>query len=267
MRRIFRSLPYFLPPDPEPVAALFSNGRKRRIPKGGTLKAGGMEPRVFLLTSGQCAYYAGEGFGRRPTILSTILPGRIMGDMTAAVGTRCNVHTVALEPSEVIELNPAYFQRTIANDPSLATLQLKNITAKEESLIEGMVANFMRPPEERLLIYMKALLLMTAGRPSNGTFPTVIDWTRVEIFVPALDSNTSAAQAQVRLAALKGLPSAERLGEALNLNRVSVARIIAGWLRLGRAVRRNRKLFVDPTLFDGIDDWMNAATPLSATAE
>ena len=66
---------------------------------------------------------------------------------------------------------------------------------------------------------------------------------------------------------MKGLPSAERLGEALNLNRVSVARIIAGWLRSGRAVRRNRKLFVDPTLFDGIDDWMSAATPLSATAE
>ena len=150
MRRIFRSYPYFLPADPEPIAALFAGGRRRTIEKGGTLKAGGVGPRVFFLASGVCAYYAGEGFGRRPTILSTILPGRIMGDMTAAVGTRCNVHTAALAPSVVIELDPHIFQSAIANSPTLAALQLKNITAKEESLIEGMVANFTLDPQSRL---------------------------------------------------------------------------------------------------------------------
>lgn len=243
MRRIFRSYPYFLPADPEPIAALFAGGRRRTIEKGGTLKAGGVGPRVFFLASGVCAYYAGEGFGRRPTILSTILPGRIMGDMTAAVGTRCNVHTAALAPSVVIELDPHVFQSAIANSPTLAALQLKNITAKEESLIEGMVANFTRPPEERLLIYAKTLILMT------GTPP--------ERFAAEKPSSTeNAGPDTAHFIVLPHMPSAERLGEALNLNRVSIAKIISGWQHAGRAFRRNRALYLDLSLFSGIDDWM-----------
>lgn len=242
MRRIFRSYPYFLPADPAPIVALFENGRKRRIEKGGTLKAGGMGPRVFLLTSGVCAYYAGEGFGRRPTILSTILPGRILGDLTAAVGTRCNVHTAALTAAEVVELDPAWFQATVTGDPTLANLQMRNITAKEESLIEGMVANFTRAPEERLLIYMKSFLLMTGTSPDR------------------FNADLNHEHFSERFIAVPHLPSAERLGEALNLNRVSIARLISGWQHAGRAYRRNRALHLDLSLFDSIDDWLDAST-------
>lgn len=154
MRRIFRSVPYFLPPEPGPLARIFrEHGTLRVVPKRATLKHGGEEARVFYLQKGLCAYYAGEAFGHRPAILSVILPGCVMGDMTAVVATRCNVHTVAFADSEVLVLSPRVLREAVFSDPELSLLEARNITAKEESLLEGMVANFTRPRSERLLIF------------------------------------------------------------------------------------------------------------------
>lgn len=231
MRRIFRSMPYFLPQEPEAFARVFrEHGTKRSVPKGGTLKHGGEDARVFFLDKGLCAYYAGEGFGHRPTILSVILPGSVMGDMTAVVGTRCNVHTVAMMPSEVLVLSPRVLQEAVFSDPALSLLELQNITAKEESLLEGMVANFTRPPQERLLIFFKAWLLRLES-------PTEGEWVR-----------------------LPHCLSAESVGQAVNLNRVSVAKTIGAWTRQGRARRVGRSLELDVRLFEGIDDWLKGRT-------
>lgn len=171
MRRIFRSVPYFLPPEPEPLARIFrEHGTLRVVPKRATLKHGGEEARVFYLQKGLCAYYASESFGHRPAILSVILPGCVMGDMTAVVGTRCNVHTVALADSDVLVLSPRVLREAVFSDPELSLLEARNITAKEESLLEGMVANFTRPRSERLLIFRSRPCAWP--RPSRWTAAT-----------------------------------------------------------------------------------------------
>lgn len=232
MRRIFRSMPYFLPREPEPFVRVFhEHGTRRVVGKGETLKHGGEEARVFLLEKGLCAYYAGEGFGQRPTILSVILPGCVMGDMTAVVGTRCNVHTVAIAESEIIVLAPHVLQQAVFSDPALALLELQNITAKEEALLEGMVANFTRAPQERLLIFFKAWLLR-AGIPMDG------EWVTMPQFI-----------------------SAECIGQAVNLNRVSIAKITSAWTKEGRARRIGRSLELATSLFEGIDDWLKGEMP------
>lgn len=150
MRRIFEQLPYFLPAEPAPFARLFlTEGIRREVAKGELLKRGGESQRLFFLESGLCAYYAAEAENHRPTILSVLLPGRAMGDLTASVGTRCNVFTRALEKSVVRVVPPAVLTAALMKDPALAQLEIRSVIAKEESILEGMTANFIRPPAER----------------------------------------------------------------------------------------------------------------------
>ena len=114
MRRIFSVLPYFLPPEPEAFAKLFrEHGTLRVVEKNEHLKRGGESQKLFFLASGLCAYCAAEAVDHRPTILSVILPGRAMGDLTASIGTRCNVFTRALERSEVLVVDPAVLTRAV----------------------------------------------------------------------------------------------------------------------------------------------------------
>lgn len=70
MRQIFRSIPYFLPADPDWVRELFlEHGRAVRFAAGETLKWGGEARRLFFLTSGLCAYDGiapGDSLRHRP---------------------------------------------------------------------------------------------------------------------------------------------------------------------------------------------------------
>lgn len=108
MRRIFTTYPYFLPAEPEPFVQLFrEHGTLRVVNKGEVLKRGGESQRLFFLEDGLCAYCAAEALDHRPYILSIVLPGRVMGDMTASIRTRCNVYTRALKKSRVLSIPPS----------------------------------------------------------------------------------------------------------------------------------------------------------------
>ena len=194
MRRIFEQLPYFLPAEPAPFARLFlTEGIRREVAKGELLKRGGESQRLFFLESGLCAYYAAEAENHRPTILSVLLPGRAMGDLTASVGTRCNVFTRALEKSVVRVVPPAVLTAALMKDPALAQLEIRCVIAKEESI-----------------------LLMI---------------------------------------------SVERIGEIVNLNRVSVARQLSSWMKADLVRRDGRKLLFSDQLFAAVDDWIENPVP------
>lgn len=230
MRRIFASLPYFLPAEPEVLRKFFEEkGISRYVKKGQSLKFGGEEARLFYLQEGLCAYYAGEGLSARPCILSFILPHRMMGDLTAIVDNRCNVHTVALENSRVLVLPPTLLQQAVTQGRLDFSLVMKNVIAKQEALLEGMTANISRPPAERLAVLIQSYLVLENVRPdSHG-------WFRFP----------------VRL-------SAERMGEALCLSRVCVARILGKWKTLGFCTREDGFLWFSAKLFANLDDWMRS---------
>lgn len=232
MRRIFEQLPYFLPAEPAPFARLFlTEGIRREVAKGELLKRGGESQRLFFLESGLCAYYAAEAENHRPTILSVLLPGRAMGDLTASVGTRCNVFTRALEKGVVRVVPPAVLTAALMKDPALAQLEIRSVIAKEESILEGMTANFIRPPAERIVICAKALCRAKNVSPSSG-------WHRLPLTI-----------------------SAERIGEIVNLNRVSVARQMSSWMKADLVRRDGRKLLFSDQLFAAVDDWIENPVP------
>ncbi len=226
MRQIFLSIPYFIPADPRPVRALFEKyGLKRRVAKGEILKRGGEDARLFMLTRGLCAYYVGAGTGKL-SVLALILPGRAMGDLTASIGNRCNVVTRALENSEVLLLPPSILRDEISSTPGLAMLQIANVIAKEEAHIEGMVANFTLSPEARLKAFFRA------AAEATGAKVDAEGWIQPKVYFPA-----------------------RIVSETINLNRVSVARLLSAWQKAGDAKRVGRALAFRMAFFDDLYDW------------
>ena len=101
-----------------------------------------------------------------------------MGDMTASIRTRCNVYTRALKKSRVLSIPPEVLALAIEERPEYAKLEIRNVIAKEESLLEGMAANFLRPPQERVVIYAKSLCRIT------GTLPREDGWHALPLELP-----------------------------------------------------------------------------------
>lgn len=116
--------------------------------------------------------------------------------------------------------------RTVLDALGLAVEKYHHAVGKQEATLEGMIANFTLPPEQRVKILLKAVLLHEhAGIGS--------DWMRIPYDLPA-----------------------EVIGQTVNLTRQTVAQTIGDWRRAGLARRVGRHLEVLPTLFDDIYDWL-----------
>lgn len=228
MRQIFTAMPYVPPKEPEPIVAwLREHATKRRISRGEVLKYGGEANRLFYLENGLCAYFiAGELTGRA-SILSLLPPGRTMGDMTASIGAQCNVLTQALSDSLVWVIPPTLFREAIFANPTLAQLKFHHAVLKEESTLEGMVANFTRPATERLKILFKALLL-DASHPLADQ-----PWQKIPY----------------RL-------TDEVLGQVVNLARPNVSAILSHWRQEGLMKKVGNERWVHEALFQDIFDWL-----------
>lgn len=228
MRQIFFAVPYVCPREPEPIADLIrEHGTLRDVVAGEILKRGGEANRLFLLEDGLCGYFvAGETTGH-PTIMSLLLPGTTMCDMTSSVGRRCNVETRAIQASKVWTTAPDFFDKHVFTNPELAHLKYQHAVGKQETTIEGMIANFTLPPEQRVKILIKAVLLH--DRTELGS-----DWLCIPYTL-----------------------SAEVIGQTVNLTRQTVAQVIGEWRHQGLARRMGRHLEVLPALFGDIYDWLD----------
>lgn len=228
MRQIFYAAPYVCPREPERIAALIrAHGTLRDAQAGEVLKRGGDANRLFLLEEGLCGYFvAGETTGHA-TIMSLLLPGTTLCDMTSSVGRRCNVETRAIQASRVWVTAPDFYERHVFTDPELALEKYQHAVEKQESTLEGMIANFTLPPEQRVKILLKAVLGHEKRLAAEG------DWVRIPYDLPA-----------------------EVIGQTVNLTRQTVARVIGDWRRSGLARRTGRHLEILPALFDDIYDWL-----------
>lgn len=245
MRQIFQSLPYFLPADPAPIRALFEKtGSLRRVKKGEVLKRGGEDAKLFFVKSGLFAYQLDGTASGRIVYLSIIPPGRALGDLTASVHARANVVTVALEASEVWVTAPGELTRAMRDGRVLPEIEIANVIAKEESLLEGMTANFTLPPEVRLRVFLKAMV-RSFGVPIETNEVTEPD-----------DPQEPRVPRPEPLLRLPLTVTAETIGDVLNLNRVSVSKIFSKWTAAGLARRDGRSWCVSPALFDDLYDWI-----------
>lgn len=160
-------------------------------------------------------------------MLALLPPGRAAGDLTAAIGNRCNVHTRMLTDGKVLVLPASILTQAMRREGGFAEVLVRSVIAKEECHIEGMVANFTLPPEQRLKVFFQSALTHEDGCVDGE------EWWRFPY----------------RL-------SAELVGKIVNLNRVSVAKILGSWFHEGLAKREGTDLFVRPALFDDVYDWL-----------
>ena len=227
MRQIFFALPYVCPREPARIADLIrAHGTLRKVAAGGVLKRGGDANRLFLLEEGICAYFVAGATTGHSTIMSLLLPGTTLCDMTSSVGRRCNVETRAVQASKVWCTAPDFYERHVFTNPELAVEKYQHAVGKQEATLEGMIANFTLPPEQRVKILLKAVLLHEQAELGS-------DWTRIPYDLPA-----------------------QVIGQAVNLTRQTVAQVIGDWRRAGLARRAGRHLEVLPALFDDIYDWI-----------
>ncbi len=208
MRQIFFALPYVCPREPARIADLIrEHGTLRDVAAGEVLKRGGDANRLFLLEEGICAYFVAGATTGHSTIMSLLLPGTTLCDMTSSVGRRCNVETRAVQASRVWCTAPDFYERHVFTNPGLAVEKYHHAIGKQEATLEGMIANFTLPPEQRVKILLKAVLLHEhAGIGS--------DWMRIPYACPQRSSgrpSTSRARRshrQSETGAVRDLPAA-----------------------------------------------------------
>ena len=140
--------------------------------------------------------------------------------------------TRTLSPCRVLVIPPEALAGAIERTPELAQIEIRNVIAKEESIVESMAANFLRSPQERLVIYAKVLCRVMEVEPDEAS------WSRLPLALPA-----------------------EVVGEIVNLNRVSVARQLSRWMQAGVVRREGRRLSFHQRLFDAVEDWIENRDP------
>ncbi|MBQ9240641.1 MAG: Crp/Fnr family transcriptional regulator [Duodenibacillus sp.] len=236
MRQIFQSLPWIHPVEPEEITDIYrKHGVRRHVKRGEILKHGGQSPKLFFLEKGLCAYFVGGRVKNRPSVLSLILPGRTMGDITCFTKDKVNVLSLALKDSTVLEVDPFAVLEESKKNPDLMLQLGRLLIHKQESHMEGLLANFTLPAADRLKVLVKALFL-SYRLPIRRD-----DWN----VVPLRLNN-------------------EQLALIVNLTRISVSKILSEWQEAGLARKDGMTLLVRAELLDGIYDWMDepAAPPL-----
>ena len=158
-----------------------------------------------------------------------------MCDISAAVDERVNVETVAWRDCVVYAMPPRTLSEEMSKDPEFGKAVLADVTAKEESYIEGMVANFTLDPRSRLRTLFKVLI-------TSYGIPIRDDWT----VIPLLLNNS-------------------QYGQVVNLSRVSVSRIFSQWEAAGLIRKDRRSISVRKELFSDLYDWIDGKGAAEAT--
>ncbi len=228
MRQIFTALPYVEPAVPDDIAALIrANGRALELKAGDILKMPGDLHHFYMVEEGVCGYFvAGAVFGHS-RILSLLPPQRTVADLSVSTQRRCNIETRAVTARVRAWACPArFFHDFIYSDPKRAEELYLLAVNKHESTVEGMVANFTLPPEQRLKILLKRLIVDSLELPEAETWLPV-RW---------------------RL-------TAEIMGLVVNLTRSNVSRQLNLWREAGLTRKVGLDWEAHRALFDDIYDW------------
>jgi CRP-like cAMP-binding protein len=225
MRQVFNSAPWIPPSEIADIKQLFyTYGTAKKVTKNSVIKSGGQHNRLFLLEKGLCMYLVNYSIGKT-RVLALIPPGRSLCNISCISGERVNVTTLAKRNTDLISMSPAILLEQITKRQDLAVRYMKFIIATQESLLEGMIANFTLSHEDRLKVFFKSLLHSFALENKIGM---------VEIPIPLFN---------------------EELGMIINATRVTVSRIKKKWSHQGLYQKKDRKAYINTSLLADVYDW------------
>lgn len=226
MMQAFNALPWIPSAEYEKISELYLKyGVLRKVKKNTFLKSSGDRNKLFYLQKGLCMGFV-DCQPDKSVLLTLLLPGRAIGDLTCISGEKVNMRIVVKQDSELLALPKDILKNQIKKDSEIALLIAKTMVAKRESHLEGMLANCTLSVEERLKTFFKALM-------TSYPVPKVGDWYRLP----------------VRL-------NNEELASIVNATRVSVSRILSAWAERNLYQKANsRNVFISARLLESVYDW------------
>ncbi|MDO5531105.1 Crp/Fnr family transcriptional regulator [Sutterella sp.] len=227
MRQVFRMRPWVFPPEPAPIAEIFKrHGKRRDYPKGSGMPHGGLgdTAQVGYLVSGLATFSCMDVM-KQLHIFALLAPGRCLADLDALNPHRVNVMVEFIRPSTVLLVPRKTFIAGLRQ--SIDTMQLYADLAilKEESVIEGMLANFTLDMDSRLRVFLISAISSFSELRNDG-------WNECPL----------------------GLTITE-LSRIISANRSWVSTKVGEWVKAGLARKEGRRLLVHGKLFENIWDW------------
>ena len=197
MRQILFGEQWFHPEAPAEVVEIFNRlGRKRTFKKGEELKHGAPDGEITLLLTGLCLYRFWDTQDKEH-VLSLILPNRTMGDIDGLTGTMANV----------------------------SAYTIKNITFKQESHIEALLACFTLDIDNRLRAFLHSLI-------KSYYKPNYAGWNPMP----------------VRL-------TATLIASIISASRTSVSLTLSDWMGKGWMKKDGNITLFHGSIFTNLKDW------------
>ena len=152
-------------------------------------------------------------------------PGRALGDLDALNPHRVAVHVDFIRPSSVLIVPRARFLESLRASVEMMEIYADLAILKQESALEGMLANFTLDLEARLRVFLLSAITSFAELQRCG-------WNLCPL----------------------GLTITE-LSRILSADRSWVSTKVNDWIKLGDARKDGRKLYLHGRLFDSVWDW------------
>ena len=228
MRQLFRNPPWFHPQEPEIIASIFrERGERRKLHKGYIFRHGGKDGEVAYIEKG-LVFFVFSGQSDKTHIFAIVPRGGVVGDLDALTQESLNLDAEVARNTEALFLSGDAYRAAILESKERLLAYVTGSIVKEEIQMEGLIANFTLPLEERLVAFMSAAINAHYRIKADGWNPVPIAFTTFEI------SNTIAS------------------------NRSSISTIITRWANDGLAKRDGRRLMLHGKLFRSDYDWIQS---------
>lgn len=202
MRQILFGEQWFHPEAPAEVVEIFNRlGEKRTFKKGEELKHGAPDGEITLLLTGLCLYRFWDTQDKEH-VLSLILPNRTMGDIDGLTGTMANGKGINI------------YEKVA-----------QNITFKQESHIEALLACFTLDIDSRLRAFLHSLI-------KSYYKPNYAGWNPMP----------------VRL-------TATLIAAIISASRTSVSLTLSDWMEKGWMKRDGNIALFHGSIFTNLKDW------------
>lgn len=229
MRQVFLNRPWVHPAEPEPLVQIFKKlGRARKLPKGHLFTHGGASGDVSLVTKG-LVFFSFPDNEDKDRVFGIIPPGRVVGDLDAVTEFHLNVIAATVRPTEVLTVSNEAYRQAVAADPELLYLYAKNSIRKEETHMEGLMANFTLPLEKRIIALLSAVI--------NAYYPLKKDdWNPCPLMLTTFE-----------------------IADIVSSNRSTISTLYNQWIAKGLAKKDGRRMVVHGKLFEDEYDWKRRA--------
>ncbi len=239
MRQVFLQSPWIHPEEPFELKRLIqAHGMRVELKAGTALPhgSGSSNSYVGLLEKGLGAFTFEDHAGR-PFIFALIVPGRCFGDLDAMTQSRLNLKGMVIRDSIVVLIERSHWDKLVRSSNDLLYTYTKNAIKKEESHMEGMIANFTLDLSSRIRALLRSLISAYYLVKENDWNPLPVKLTITEI------------------------------SQIVAANRASVSLVFSDWLQQDLVRKDGRRLIIHGQLLTRIYDWVSLISEDGASVD